>query len=74
MKIRENAEAAFDWIIELELQRDGGHELLTEVIRMVSFPPEKIREALSERFVDIQILESDGAISDGWYPDLVRVH
>jgi hypothetical protein len=64
MKVRANAEAVFDWNIELELQRDGGHELLTEVIRTVSFPPEKIQEALSERFVDIQIFESDGAISE----------
>jgi SAM-dependent methyltransferase len=64
MRVRASAEAVFDWNIELELQGNGRHELLTEVIRTASFPPEKIREALSERFVDIQIFESDGAISE----------
>jgi ubiquinone/menaquinone biosynthesis C-methylase UbiE len=64
MRVRENAEAVFDWNIELELQGNGRHELLTEVIRTASFPPEKIREALSERFVDIQIFESNSAISE----------
>ena len=64
MRVRASAEAVFDWNIELELRGSGRLELLTEVIRTASFPPEKIREALSERFVDIQIFESDGAISE----------
>ena len=64
MKVRANTEAVFDWNIELELQGNGRRELLTEVIRTASFPPEKIREALGERFVDIQIFESDGAVSE----------
>lgn len=64
MKVRASTEAVFDWNIELELQENGKRELLTEVIQTASFPPEKIRAALGERFVDIQIIESDGAISE----------
>src|SRR5690242_916450 len=64
MRVRASAEAVFDWNIELELRGKGRRELLTEVIRTASFPPEKIQEALSERFVDVQIFESDGAISE----------
>jgi SAM-dependent methyltransferase len=64
MRVRASTGSVFDWNIELELQGNGRRELLTEVIRTASFPPEKIREALSERFVDIQIFESDGAVSE----------
>ncbi len=64
MRVRASAEAVFDWNIELELQGNGRHELLTEVIRTATFSPEKIREALSERFVDIQIFETNSAINE----------
>ena len=64
MRVRASAEAAFDWNIELELQGNGRHELLTEVIRTATFSPEKIRKALSERFVDIQIFETNSAINE----------
>jgi dTDP-3-amino-3,4,6-trideoxy-alpha-D-glucopyranose N,N-dimethyltransferase/N-dimethyltransferase len=63
-RVRASAEAVFDWNIELELRGNGRHELLTEVIRTASFPPEKIEEALSERFVDMQIFESNSAINE----------
>jgi len=64
MRVRASAEAAFDWNIEVELQGNGRQELLTEVIRTATFSPEKIREALSERFVDIQIFETNSAINE----------
>ena len=62
--VREGAEAVFDWNIELELRENGSHELLTEVIKTVSFPPEKIWAELTERFVNIQVIESDGGLSE----------
>ena len=64
IRVRENGGGMFDWNIEMELQQDGEHELLTEVIRTASFPPEKVREALSRRFADVTVLETDGGISD----------
>jgi len=62
--VRESNEAVFDWNIELELRENGRREVLTEVIRTASFPPEKIREELSERFVNVEIIESDGGINE----------
>ncbi len=65
IRVRTSDEVVFDWNIEvLELQRDGRYTSLTEVIRTTSFPPEKIRESLSERFVDIATIESDGGSAD----------
>lgn len=64
IKVRESGGGVFDWKIEVELQRNGRHELLTEVIRTVSFPPEKIREALSRKFADVTVIETDGGIND----------
>ncbi len=64
MRVRASAEAVFDWNIELELQGNDRHELLTEVIRTATFPPEKIQEALSEKFVDIQVFESNSAVNE----------
>jgi SAM-dependent methyltransferase len=63
-RVREGAEAVFDWNIELELHENGRRELLTEVIKTASFPPEMIWAELTERFVDIQVIESDGGISE----------
>ena len=64
IRVRESAEGVFDWNMEVELRGNGGRELLTEVIRTASFPPEKVREQLSERFADIEVIESDGGISE----------
>lgn len=64
IRVRESAEGVFDWNMEVELGGNGGRELLTEVIRTASFPPEKVREQLSERFANIEIIESDGGISE----------
>ena len=61
IRVRTSDEVVFDWNIEvLELQPDGRYTSLTEVIRTTSFPPEKIRESLGARFVDIATIESDG--------------
>jgi SAM-dependent methyltransferase len=67
ISVRTNDEAVFDWNIEvLELQRDGRYKSLTEVVRTVAFPPEKIQESLSERFINTVIIESDsGGVKDG---------
>jgi len=65
IRVRAGAEEVFDWNIEvLELQRDGRYKSLTEVIRTASFPLADIGEALSERFVNIKIIESDGGTDD----------
>jgi SAM-dependent methyltransferase len=66
IKVRTSDEVVFDWNIEiLELQRDGRYELLSGVIGTTSFPPEKIREALTEWFADITTIESDGGVVNG---------
>jgi SAM-dependent methyltransferase len=64
IRVRASGDAVFDWEIETELHRNGRRESLAEVIRTASFPPEMIREALSERFADIKMIETDGGISE----------
>ena len=65
IRVRTGDEVVFDWNIEvLELQPDGRYKSLTEVVRTISFPPEKIRESLGERFVNIVTIESDGGVND----------
>lgn len=64
IRVREGAEAVFDWNIELEVLENGKRKLLTEVIRTASFPPEKIWAELTERFVNIEVIESDGGLSE----------
>jgi SAM-dependent methyltransferase len=65
IRVRASDEVVFDWNIEVrELQRGGSYKSFTEVIRIASFPPEKIREALSERFANIKIIESYGDADD----------
>lgn len=64
ISVRESSGGVFDWNIEVELQRNGRHESLTEVIKTASFPPEEIREALDERFADVKVIETDGGITD----------
>ncbi len=56
-------DAVFEWNIELfERQRGGGYKSLAEVIRTISYPPEKIQEALAEGFINVEIIESDGSV------------
>ena len=64
IRVRASGETTFEWDIEATVQRNGKSELLTEVIKTVTFPPDQIRDALSERFTDIKIIETDGAISE----------
>jgi len=64
--VQTNDEIVFDWNIELlEIQGDGRYKSLTEVIRTVTFPPEKIRESLGKGFANIVTIESDsGDVKD----------
>jgi hypothetical protein len=64
IRVRASGEATFDWDIEAAVQRNGRRELLTEVIRTAAFPPGEIRDALSERFTGIKIIETDGGVSE----------
>lgn len=65
IRVRASGEATFDWDIEAAVQRNGKRELLTEVIETAAFPPDQIRDALSERFTHLKIIETDGGISEG---------
>jgi SAM-dependent methyltransferase len=54
----------FDWHIEVyELQPDGRYRLLTQTIRLRSFPLADIREALRARFSSVEVI-SDGNSAD----------
>lgn len=62
--VRTSDGAVFGWNVEvLELQRDGRYKSLTEVIKTTSFPPARIRAALSEKFAGIAMIESDGSLA-----------
>ena len=55
----------FDWHIEVfELQPDGRYRLLTQTVRLRSFPLADIREALRSRFSDIEIFDDAGHGAD----------
>jgi len=55
----------FDWHIEVfELQPDGRYRLLTQTVKLRSFPLADIREALSSRFTDIEIFDDVGDVVD----------
>lgn len=64
IRVRASGEATFDWDIAVAVQRNGRRELLTEVIRTAAFPADQIRDALSERFTDVKIIETDGGITE----------
>jgi len=54
----------FDWHIEVyELQPDGMYRLLTQTVRLRSFPLADIRAALRARFTSVEII-SDGESAD----------
>jgi cyclopropane fatty-acyl-phospholipid synthase-like methyltransferase len=68
IRVKASDETVFEWHIEVfELQQNGRYELLTEVIRTATYPLEKIRDALGERFINILTIESDdgGGHEDG---------
>ena len=55
----------FEWHIEVfELQRDGQYRLLTQVVRMRSFPVQEIRAALRRRFTGIEVIGGDDNSAD----------
>ncbi len=61
MRVRTNDQVVFQWDIEVfEIQRNGRYKLLTEVSRTASFPPERIRKALRQRFASVKKIETDG--------------
>jgi cyclopropane fatty-acyl-phospholipid synthase-like methyltransferase len=63
IKVRASGQVLFDWDIEVyELQPSGRYMLLREVIRTASFPCDKIRKTLSERFFKTIIIDSDGSV------------
>jgi hypothetical protein len=54
--------AVFDWHIEVyELQPDGRYRLLTQTVRLRSFPLADIREALHARFAGVEIITVGGS-------------
>jgi SAM-dependent methyltransferase len=60
IKVRADGGAVFEWKIEVYISRpDGGCESIREVIRTSSFPLPEVEEALSARFTDIRMIESE---------------
>lgn len=58
-------ELVFRWLIEVfELQPDGRYRLLTQTLTMRSFPLDKVRAALRQVFVDIEVLGGHGGPAD----------
>jgi SAM-dependent methyltransferase len=65
IRVRTADGVTFDWHIEVyELQQDGRYRLLTQTIRLRSFPLADIREALHARFSSIELLDGDGRCAD----------
>ena len=64
IRVRTADGMVFDWHIEVyELQPDGRYRLLTQTIRLRSFPLADIREALRARFSSVEMI-SDGDSAD----------
>jgi SAM-dependent methyltransferase len=58
-------DARFRWHIEVfELQRDGRYGLVTQTVEMRSFPLDQVKEALSRRFTEIEVIGGDGRSAD----------
>jgi SAM-dependent methyltransferase len=65
IRVRTADEMVFDWQIEVfELQPDGRYRLLTQTVKLRSFPLAAIQDALSARFTDIEILRDGGNSAD----------
>jgi len=63
--VRPAGETVFDWRIEVfELQSDGRYRLLTQNVKMRSFPLADIRDALNARFTGVEIIDDGGARCD----------
>jgi SAM-dependent methyltransferase len=69
IRVRTADSTVFDWHIEVyELLQDGRYRLLTQTVRLRSFPLPEISEALGARFTGIETLSvgrsADKAIQD----------
>jgi SAM-dependent methyltransferase len=65
IRVRTADETVFDWHIEVfQLQPDGRYGLLTQTVRLRSFPLADIRDALCARFTGLEGLGGDGACAD----------
>ena len=63
--VRPAAQTVFDWHIEVfELQPAGRYRLLTQTVKMRSFPLADIRDALSARFTGVEIIAGGGDRGD----------
>lgn len=72
IRVRAVRETVSEWQIEVfELQPDGRYRLLEQTVRLRSFPLTRIREALAERFVDVEIMNDDGGPADGDHEDRI---
>jgi SAM-dependent methyltransferase len=59
IRVRTDDGMVFDWHIEVyELQQDGGYRLLTQTVRLRSFPLAGIREALRARFSRVEMISA----------------
>jgi SAM-dependent methyltransferase len=68
IRVRTADGMVFDWHIEVyELQPDGRYRLLTQTVRLRSFPLADIREALHARFTSVEIIR-DGHPADTQNP------
>ena len=65
IRVRTADGLVFDWHLEVyELKQNGRYRLLTQTVRLRSFPLADIREALSARFTSVEILDGDGNSTD----------
>jgi SAM-dependent methyltransferase len=64
IRVRAADGLVFDWHIEVyELQPEGRYRLLTQTVRLRSFPLADIREALRARFTSVEVI-TDGHSAD----------
>jgi SAM-dependent methyltransferase len=62
IRVRTNDGIIYDWNIEVFERKPGGdYQLFTQVLKTVSFPLERIRDALCRRFADVRTLDGGGA-------------
>jgi len=67
IRVRTADRKTFDWHIEVyELQPDGKYRLLTQTIRLTSFPLADIKEALRARFTSVEVI-SDADGDRAWF-------
>jgi predicted TPR repeat methyltransferase len=72
IRVRAVGGTVFEWQIEVfELQPDRRYRLLEQTVRLRSFPLTRIREALAERFVNVEIMNDDGGPADGDHEDRI---